>query len=132
MGLDILPTLVDYAGIKAPAELTGYSLRPWADLGHGEAAKEGGEYVVTEVEYSDLFPGEKKVQNLLLRSPNFTYICYGSGKNPEQLFDLQVDSGQTTNLVAHPKYQVTLTQHRQWMREWIKETKSPFPLDKIP
>ena len=132
MGLDILPTLVDYAGIKAPVELTGYSLRPWADLGHGEPAKEGREYVVTEVEYGDLFPGEKKVQNLLLRSPSFTYLCYGSGKNPEQLFDVQVDPGQTANLVAHPKYQATLTQHRQWMREWIKETKSPFPLDKIP
>jgi arylsulfatase A-like enzyme len=132
MGLDILPTLVDYAGIEAPVELTGNSLRPWADLGYGNAPKEGRVYVVVEVEYNDLFPGEKGVQGLLCRSSGFTYLCYGYGKNPEQLFDVQADPGQTTNLVAHPKYQATLTQHRQWIREWVKETKSPFSPDKIP
>lgn len=131
MGLDLLPTFCDYAGVSVPAELTGRSLRPWAERSSTPPTN-APQFIVTEVNYSNLLPGEKLAQGLLVRTADYSYINYSAGKNHEQLFNLQTDPGQMTNLVARADQQTVLAKHRQLMRDWVKQTKSPFPLDKIP
>ena len=132
MGLDLLPTFCDYAGVQAPPELTGRSVRPWAERSPMAPAPDGRRCVVTEVNYTNLFPGEKVVPGLLARTAGFTYIICAAGKNPEQLFDIRADPGQTRNLAQHRDYQSVLAEHRQVLRSWVRQTKSPFPIGKIP
>lgn len=130
MGLDLLPTFCDYAGIQTPSELAGHSLKPWAD--QALTPPTPPKVVVTEVQYSGLLPDAKLVHGLLLRSADFAYINYSAGKNPEQLFDMRKDPGQITNLAQGADHQNVLAEHRKLMREWVSQTKSPFPLKQIP
>lgn len=132
MGLDLLPTFCDFAGAKVPAELTGRSVRPWTERSPIVPAKDQRRFVVTEVNYTNLFPGEKMVPGLLARTAGFTYIICAAGKTPEQLFDLRADPGQMKNLARHQDYQSILAEHRQMLRSWVRQTKSPFPIGKIP
>ena len=81
---------------------------------------------------SSLISGEALAHGHLLRTPGFTYIIYSAGKNPEQLFDIRADPGQTRNLVKNSDYQTVLKEHRQLLRDWVKQTKSPVPLERIP
>ncbi len=133
MGLDLLPTFCDFAGAKVPAGLTGRSLRPFTAPSPAAPADDAQNFVVvSEVDYKSLLPGTPLAHGHLVRTPGFTYIIYSAGTNPEQLFDIRTDSGQMKNLVRHPGYQTVLAEHRGLLRTWVRENKSPFPLDKIP
>jgi arylsulfatase A-like enzyme len=78
-----LPTFCDFAGAKVPAELTGRSIRPWTERSAMVPANDERRFVVTEVNYTNLLPGEKVVPGLLVRTAGFTYIIYSAGENPE-------------------------------------------------
>lgn len=133
MGLDLLPTFADYAGVKIPPELSGRSVRPLAEQTPAAQAADAKDFfVVSEVDYKGLIPDEPLAHGHLLRTSGFTYIIYSAGKNPEQLFDIRVDPGQTKNLVRNSDYQTVLKEHRQLLRGWIDRTKSPFPVERIP
>ena len=132
MGLDLLPTFCDYAGLPAPRGLPGQSLRPWVEPRTTAAPPSGPDYVVTEVRYSNLLPGEPIVHGLLLRTADHAYIVYSAGLRPEQFFDLRHDPGQITNLVSHPDSQQLLTEHHQQLKGWITQSKHPFPIERIP
>jgi arylsulfatase A-like enzyme len=133
MGLDLLPTFCDFAGAKVPAGLTGRSLRPFtAPTRAAPPPTPPAFIVVSEVDYKSLIPGEPLAHGHLVRTADFAYIIYSAGQNPEQLFDLRSDPGQMNNLVRHPGHQTVLAEHRNLLRGWVRENKSPFPLNKIP
>ena len=59
--------------------------------------------------------------------------------------DEQVSREESRAVVRHPcrswpdekpvnssNYQTVLKEHRQLLRDWVKQIKSPFPLEKIP
>ena len=106
-GLDLLPTLCDYAGIKTPEGLPGRSLRPLAE---GKAV-EWRDFVVAESHYSRM-----------LRTKRFKYCVYDSGSNREQLIDIKNDPGEMKNLVGIEDYTDVLERHRRLLRGWIEKT----------
>lgn len=131
-GLDLLPTFCDYAGIAAPPDLTGMSLRPFAEKGDPAATpKERPYLVVSELDYGGLIPG-RLTHGILLRTKDHTYIAYSEGNHPEQLFDIRNDPGQTRNLAGDPSSRDILREHRRIVREWIAQSHSPFPAERIP
>lgn len=89
-GLDLVPTICDYAGINPPSDLQGKSLRKIALDGFAE---EWRDYLLIESEYGPL-----------LRTKRFAYAKYREGKNNEQLYDLEIDPGQTKNFLNNPEY----------------------------
>jgi arylsulfatase A-like enzyme len=103
-GLDLLPTLCDYAGIKTPEGLPGRSLRPLAEA----KAVEWRHFVVAESHYSRM-----------LRTKRFKYCVYDSGSNREQLVDIENDPGEMKNLAGIEKYKDVLEEHRRLLRGWI-------------
>ncbi len=111
-GLDILPTLCDYAAIKPPASLLGRSLRP---LVEGKEVK-WRNYVVSEVGNAAR----------MVRTARHKYVVYASGENREQFFDLQADPRETKNLVTNASAAGILTEHRRLLKEWADKTKDPF------
>jgi arylsulfatase A-like enzyme len=104
-GLDLLPTLCDYAGIDLPEGRQGLSLRALAE-GRTVGWRK---YVVVESQ-----------NGRMLRTDRFKYCIYDSGANREQLIDLKNDPGEMRNLAQRAEYKEILLQHRQYLREWVK------------
>lgn len=128
-GLDLLPTICDFAGVEPPGALQGRSLRPL--LAHDPEVDDWREYVVTEMSFGqwvdkyhlDTFPRAR-----VLRTNEFKYIAYDHGKLKEQLIDMRRDPGEMKNLAVEPDYQDVLELHRAYLKEWIAETEDNFNL----
>lgn len=107
-GLDVLPTLCDYAGVKTPRGRSGKSLRAVAE---GRRPERWRSFVVCESQ-----------NGRSLRTDRFKYVIYDSGGNREQLTDLQNDPGEMNNLAGRSEYRDVLETHRKLLRAWVKRT----------
>jgi len=107
-GLDILPTLCDYAGIAAPPTLLGSSLRP---IAQGRRVEDWRNYVVAENSWGRM-----------VRSERFKYCVYDSGTRRESLVDMLRDPGEMENLASLPDYEEALLQHRGYLDQWIEKS----------
>ncbi|MHC4623064.1 MAG: sulfatase family protein [Planctomycetota bacterium] len=116
-GLDLLPTLCDYAGIRIPEGLRGLSLRPLAE---GKRAPAWRDYVVSESQ-----------NGRMLRADRFKYCVYDSGRGREQLIDLENDRGEMKNLAEHAKFKDVLDKHRQLLQEWVKKNNDTIAAEYI-
>ncbi len=117
-GVDVLATMADYAGISLPS-MAGRSLR-----GVIEDPKSAGRpYVVTELAVN---PRQPERHGRMVRSARYKYCAYSWGRNPEQLFDLQEDSGETKNRAADSSLAKVLKEHRVMLEEYAKETADSF------
>ncbi len=101
--LDIFPTLCDVIGIQVPSDLEGESLRPlW----------EGRKERVRDSAFLPFLDIQRAV-----RDERWKLICYPKISHM-QLFDLQNDPDETTNLIDCVEYaehvQRLLTLMRQW------------------
>jgi len=101
-GLDLVPTLCDYAGIAPPPDLRGLSLRPIAE---GREPDTWREAVPLE---SELGRG--------IVTERYKYLLYGGGANREQLMDLEGDPHETRNAAADPDKQRVLAELRERFR----------------
>ena len=107
-GLDLLPTLCDYAGAAPPRGLFGASLRPVAE---GKAPAGWRDHLVVESQ-----------NGRMVRTARFKYCVYDSGPRREQLTDLQDDPGEMKNLAYDAKHKPTLDRHRQLLSQWVART----------
>jgi len=105
-GLDLLPTLCDYAAIEVPERSDGLSLRPLAEQ---EEVGDWRDYVVSESQ-----------NGRMLRTDRFKYCIYDSGAHREQLTDLKTDPGEMNNLAAAREYSDVLDTHRQLLQTWVE------------
>lgn len=105
-GLDILPTICDYAGIDIPEHLLGKSLRSVAE---GEAVDDWRTYVASE-----------NATTRMIRSRRYKYCSFSDPNSKESLVDMENDPGEMRNLVDDPEYRQVLTRHRQLLAEWSK------------
>jgi arylsulfatase A-like enzyme len=108
-GLDILPTLCDYAGIEAPSHLLGRSLRPLAE---GRPVRDWRDYVASEND-----------TGRMIRSQRYKYCSYGAAEGAESLVDLQADPGEMKNLASDPGHRETLLEHRRLLKQWCELSK---------
>lgn len=90
-GLDLLPTLCDFAGIPLPERYTGSSLRP---LAVGQSVPNWRTHLVVESQ-----------NGRMIRDDRFKYCLYDSGEPAEFLTDLKNDPGEMQNLVNDPASQ---------------------------
>ena len=107
-GLDLLPTLCDYAGVETPGHLPGLSLRP---LAAGREPQTWRDFVVSESQ-----------NGRMLRTTRFKYCIYDSGQHREQLTDLENDPGEMKNLAELDTYKDVLQTHRRLLQEWVERT----------
>jgi arylsulfatase A-like enzyme len=121
-GLDIFPTVCDYAEIDPPEELRGKSLRP---LVEGRPA-DWREQMVSECDLYRRYGVGSGIEGRMLRTNRYKYIVYSAGKLREQLFDMQNDPGEMNNLAADPAYQAILQDHRRRLKEEIDKTDDHF------
>jgi arylsulfatase A-like enzyme len=107
-GLDLLPTICEFAGIKAPSYLLGRSLKQVAHGGNDNARRP---FVATEND-----------TGRMIRSSRFKYCIYKDGKIRESLVDLKTDPGEMNNVALNPEYSEELKKHRTHLHDWIEES----------
>ena len=107
-GLDLLPTLCDYAGIEAPEGRQGRSVRP---LVEGKPVNSWREFIAVESQ-----------NGRMVRTDRFKYCIYDSGQHAEQLTDLKNDPGEMKNLAEIAEYKDVLNTHRRLLRRWVERT----------
>ncbi len=103
-GVDIFPTLLDFAGIKIPRGLEGHSLRK---LMQGEVMSGDERLIVASAAYSDLPPGY--------------------WNNPEPYFDPNNDTPFHTrieNLTWQEEHKTMMVRNRDW-KLIISDTREP-------
>jgi len=123
-GIDLLPTLCDYAGIKIPGYLPGRSLK---HIGN----KEDREYIVVEnkmIQGSPVDGIKPEPSGRMVRSKKYKYVVYDIRKRRESLVDLENDPGEMVNLAEEKEYQGVLENHRQSLREWCKKYNDTFAI----
>jgi choline-sulfatase len=111
-GVDIFPTVCDFAGIKPPADQCGYSLRP---LVEGKS-----------IRWRDFVAAESFVNGRMIRTEDFKYIMY-KGDPIEQLFDMKNDPWEIKNLATEGRYASILEDHRKILAKWEAKLKPAPP-----
>ena len=106
---DIVPTMCALAGIAAPPDMRGVNVC-------GGFARP---FVTSELRY-----GTAEREGRMLRTKRYKYIRFNSGARAEQLFDLELDPGETFNLASRGG--TALDEHRRLMNGWHSKTGDSF------
>lgn len=120
-GLDLYPTILDYAGITIPSELNGKSLKPIFEQKKDEVERD---FVVVETKFAGKYAFNTKGRALV--GKKYKYVVYSWGKNREQLFDLENDSQEMNNLVSSEAHASILNKKREELYKWCKTNDDPF------
>ncbi|HEY3862265.1 MAG TPA: sulfatase-like hydrolase/transferase [Verrucomicrobiae bacterium] len=124
-GVDIMPTLLDFAGAPVPPKLTGRSLRP---LALGQPAADWRDFVVVEDDMDQAGPVDGFTPSALgrmVRTDRYKYCIYSRGLKRESLVDLQTDPDEAKNLAGDPAFRAILLEHRALLARFAKEHNDP-------
>lgn len=126
-GLDLMPTICDYAGVEPPNGCLGRSVRAIAE---GRTSDTWREYVVSETSFGNWGPvGDSDYPKArMVRSDRYKYIAYDKGDRREQLIDMDTDPGEMVNLVDKPEMAPVLKRHREYLAQWCRRTHDAFEL----
>ncbi len=102
-GLDLVPTILAYAGVTAPDDLQGQCLKSLVD-GDGTAF------------HRDYVPIENEIGSMVVTG-RFKYALFDHGEHREQLYDLMADPGEMRNFARDEAYADILHEHRELFRK---------------
>ena len=105
-GLDLLPTVCDYAGIKTEADPRGRSLRP---LFEGQ-----------KTEWRKTLAVEGEISRMVVSEDGYKYVRYDAVGKEERLMDLNKDPFETTHFTNEESYSEVLFKLRKsFEEEWF-------------
>lgn len=97
--LDLYPTLAELCGLPAPQGVEGHSIVP--QLKDAKAPREWPA-ITTHGQ-----------NNHTVRTERYRYIRYVDGS--QELYDMQSDPNEWTNLAKDPKYAAVIEAHKKWL-----------------
>ena len=109
-GLDLLPTMCDYAGIQVPKDLQGKSLRALAE---GDTPREWRDHLVMEI-----------ARGRCVHTGRYKYTFRTNGRH--ELFDLAADPHENENRVADPASRQIVGDMHGRLRDVMRETDDPM------
>ena len=116
--LDVLPTICDYASVKAPAIVRGESLRGVIEKpqspGHG--------FIVSEMAGGQGGGGAGPGRSFMVRTKNHKYMAYHGAQKAEMLFDMNGDLGEMKNIGVEDASAADLNAHRKMLSDWSELT----------
>jgi arylsulfatase A-like enzyme len=119
-GLDLAPTLLDYAGAAPLPRARGISLRD-ALSGGKEPLRD---FIVSEL-YPDQLHPERESRIACTSSAKYMFAVGGAAAE-EALWDLRNDPGETRNLAGRPEAWHLLGMMRTRLGGWMRETSDPL------
>ena len=121
IGVDILPTMFESAGIAQPKKLPGRSVLPVA-LGNHTGPWRDHLVAQNNMSQTGTVDGIRPtMEGRMVRTDRYKYCVYEYGTRRESLFDLKNDPDETTDLAGDPKFQDILVQHRALLTGFGKE-----------
>lgn len=124
LNTDFAPTMLDLAGIAAPASMQGKSMVPLLKGNDSGWRKEFFYEYMSEPQ----FP--KIPSALAVRTDRWKYIRYPEITDIEELYDIKNDPYELKNLAADPKHASTLADMKKRMDALMVETKAKEFWDK--
>jgi arylsulfatase A-like enzyme len=125
-GIDLLPTMLDFAGLTIPKILPGRSLVP---LVLGKPVADWRDHVVVEnnmYQAGEVEGLKPQMEGRMVRTERYKYCVHDHGQRRESLVDLKADPGETKNLAGDPKYRKILLEHRALLAKFAKEHSDPL------
>jgi choline-sulfatase len=124
-GLDLIPTICDFAGIALPGALKGMSVRPLAE---GRMPRRWREHLVVENHLARLVH-DGRWKYMVGREGRHAQGCRACTDNAgewdghvrEMLVNLQTDSGEMNNLAGDPRSRERLEAGRAALRQWCRD-----------
>ncbi len=120
-GVDVIPTLCDFAGIDIPKGLPGTSLRNHA-LGRSTSAHRpfivSSDHLVQCVAVDGVM---LQPEGRMVRSNRYKYCLYSLGNHRESLVDMEKDPGEMVNLAGDEKSHTVLLEHRNYLHQFAVE-----------
>ena len=118
LNIDLAPTLLELAGLRAPVTMQGRSLVP---LLKGETATWRDSFLIEY--YSDkVFPRMLQMGYKAIRNGRWKYIHYLELAGMDELYDLQTDPYELLNRIRSPAAAGTLEELKREMDRLLKET----------
>ncbi|HPX39129.1 MAG TPA: sulfatase-like hydrolase/transferase [Candidatus Hydrogenedentes bacterium] len=108
--VDVFPTLLKLLGLDAPAGLDGRDFLP---------AIEGA--TIHEHVFCNSMDN-----NLTVVGARWKYVLNWSPRDADELYDLENDPGEMTNLAGVEAHAETLARMRETARAWLRETGHPY------
>jgi len=125
-GIDLLPTMLDSAGLAIPESLPGRSLMP---LVLGKPVGDWRDHVVVEnnmAQGGELNGFKPQMEGRMVRSERYKYCVFSRGERRESLVDMEADPGEMVNLAADPQRRDVLAQHRELLARFGREHADPL------
>jgi arylsulfatase A-like enzyme len=133
--LDLFPTLIELAGVKAPDNIQGQSLVPMlhdpAAVGRGWALTQvvrGGAGKPKGKGNAAKPAGGKRFFGYSLRTPQWRYTEWDEGELGRELYDHDHDPGELVNLAGVSEHATVVAELHQTLREAVGKT---FPADGV-
>lgn len=120
-GVDLIPTLCNFAGIDVPKALPGRSLKAHA---LNQSPDEDRPYIVVSNKMVQCEPVDGimlQPDGRMVRSLQYKYCLYSLGRRRESLVDMQTDPGEMVNLATKSRYRNALLQHREYLRDFARK-----------
>ncbi|MBN1352171.1 sulfatase-like hydrolase/transferase [candidate division KSB1 bacterium] len=131
VGVDIFPTLCDFAGIDVPDCLPGLSMKA-AALGRNQLQER--DYVVSQnhmVQCAAINGLRLTPHGRMVRSERYKYCLYSEGERRESLVDMEQDHGEMVNQAGNPDFRTILNQHRAFLKEFAEKHKDGKALEML-
>jgi arylsulfatase A-like enzyme len=149
--IDLVPTLLRLAGVAAPPALTVDAVNARGLPGTGTSTLQGraavfaeyaagGPYVseiASQAAETEPTPGMPRLPYLrarecegrlkMVRTKGAKYV-YDPGDPIDELYDLESDPWELTNLAAQPEHAATVAEMRKHLLDWSLETEDPRPV----
>jgi N-acetylglucosamine-6-sulfatase len=118
LSLDIAPTLLDAAGLVPAAAIQGRSLVPVLK----NEARQWRESFLIEYFSDTVFPRIRNMGYVAARTARYKYISYRELQGMDELYDLDQDPYEETNLIDRADAGEALRQMQGELRRLIDET----------
>jgi choline-sulfatase len=124
VGIDTLPTMLEFAGIEVPRQLKGLSLKPLCEESTDVTWRD---YIVisnhmVQGAVLESLQRAPSCRGRMVRTADHKYSVYDLGDHRESLVDMKVDPHEMRNRARDPSYQVLLKKHRNLLRMYAAET----------
>ncbi|WP_299359279.1 sulfatase [Mucilaginibacter sp.] len=119
--IDIAPTLLDAAGLKAPQYMDGMSYLPLLEGKKPATWRTGFLY---EYYWERSFPQTPTMH--ALRNDQYKYIHYYGIWDTDELYDLQADPMETKNLIRNSKYATVVKSMNQQLFKALDDSQGMY------
>jgi len=116
LNIDLAPTLLELAGVSAPAWMEGRSLVPLLNGARTEWRKS---FLIEY--YSDkVFPRVRQMGYKAIRNERWKYIHYFELEGMDELYDLKTDPYEMRNMIHQPRAAKIVEELKQEIQRLLK------------